>query len=123
MLVLNKHELRAYVSKRVDKRMNDKYVDVVRRVAEGDAATQAVLTRHREKLDDQLGRTASVLLQDATVRANLLGALQRDNEARLQRMEERHRWDVRVAQCMAGAASLTLLAMIGYAAATTERRA
>jgi hypothetical protein len=123
MLVLNKYELRAYVSKRVDKRMNDKYVDVVRRMAEGDAATQAVLTRHREKLDDQLGRTASVLLQDATVRANLLGALQRDNEARLQRMEERYRWDVRVAQCMAGAASLTLLAMIGYAAATTERRA
>lgn len=122
MLFVDKWEVRSYVNRRVDKKMDAKYVDVVRRMAEGDTATQAVFARHREQLDAQLTGATSVLLQDAVVRANLLGAVRQENEARLQRLEAQYTWDVRAAKYMAGAACLTLLGLFGAAAANAGRR-
>jgi hypothetical protein len=125
----HKYDVRWYVDRRVDKRldarldkhMKDVYTTTLKRIAETDQATQEILQRHRDQLDDRLSRRANVLLNDAVVRANLLAAVEHTNERRLQQLEAKYARDVRVAQCMAGAACLGVLAFLGVGFAAHHR--
>lgn len=113
----SKYDVRWYVDRRVDKRLDERmktlHTTTLMRLAEADPGTQEMLQQHREKLDSQLSRRANVLLNDAVVRANLVAEVERDNEARLQRLEARYAWGLRVTQCMAAAACLTVMGIVG----------
>jgi len=113
----HKYDVRWYVDRRVDKRLDERmktlHTTTLMRMAEVDPGTQEILQQHRDKLDSQLSRRANVLLRDAVVRANLVAAIERDNEARLQRLEARYTWGLRVTQFMSAVSCLTLLGIVG----------
>lgn len=121
----HKYDVRWYVDRRVDKRldahMKDLHVNTMKRIAETDPGVQEILQRHRDQLDDRLSRRANVLMNNAVVHANLLAAVEHTNERRLQQLEAKYTRDVRVAQCMAGVACLAVLSFVGIGFAAHRR--
>jgi hypothetical protein len=113
----HKYDVRWYVDRRVDKRLDERmktlHTTTLMRMAETDPGAQEILQQHRDQLDSQLSRRAKVLMNDVVVRANLVEAIERDNEARLQRLEARYTWGLRVTQFMSAVSCLTLLGIVG----------